>query len=144
MGMLLAGTEGMHNNFTLGKNALNRWTTTNTDTAVPRAVRGDPNNNVKYVSDRYLFDGSYLRLKNLTLGYTLPKSLVDYVKLENVRVYFTGRNLLTLTSYPIYGPEIGSRGAGLGASGNSSTARGIDQGYYTQARALLMGIQVDF
>ncbi len=144
MGMLLAWTEGMHNNFNLGKNALNRWTTTNTDTDVPRAVRGDPNNNVKYVSDRYLFDGSYLRLKNLTLGYTLPKSLVDYVKLENVRVYFTGRNLLTLTSYPFYDPEIGSGGAGLGASGNSSTARGIDQGYYPQARALLMGIQVDF
>lgn len=144
MGMLLAWTEGMHNNFNLGRNALNRWTPTNMDTDVPRAVRGDPNNNVKYVSDRYLYDGSYLRLKNLTLGYTLPKSLVNYVKLENVRVYFTGRNLLTLTSYPFYDPEIGSGGAGLGASGNSSTARGIDQGYYPQARALLMGIQVDF
>ena len=140
MGMLLAWTEGMHNNFNLGRNALNRWTPTNTDTDVPRAVRGDPNGNVRFISDRYLYDGSYLRLKNLTLGYTLPKSLVNYVKLENVRVYFTGRNLLTLTSYPFYDPEIGSGGA----SGNASTARGIDMGYYPQARALLMGIQVDF
>lgn len=140
MGTLLAWTEGMHNNFNVGKNALNRWTSTNTDTDVPRAVRGDPNGNVRLISDRYLYDGSYLRLKNLTLGYTLPRSLVDYVKLDNVRVYFTGRNLLTLTKYPFYDPEIGSGGSG----GNSSTARGIDEGYYPQARALLMGVQVDF
>ncbi|HEX2922303.1 MAG TPA: TonB-dependent receptor [Bacteroidales bacterium] len=144
MGMLLAWTQGMHNNFNLGTDALKRWKQEGDITDVPRAVRGDPNNNVKNVSDRYLFDGSYLRLKNLTLGYTLPKSLVNKVKISNVRVYATGRNLLTLTSYPFYDPEIGSGGGGMGASGNSSTARGIDQGYYPQARTLLMGIQVDF
>jgi TonB-linked SusC/RagA family outer membrane protein len=142
-GILTAWTEGMHNNFNLGKNALNRWTTTNTNTTVPRAVRGDPNKNTN-ISDRYIYDGSYLRLKNLTIGYTLPKALVDYVKLSNVRVYATGRNLLTLTKYPFYDPEIGSGYVGLSSSGNSSTARGIDNGYYPQARSLIMGIQVDF
>lgn len=142
-GILTAWTEGMHNNFNLGKNALNRWTPTNTNTTVPRAVRGDPNKNTN-ISDRYIYDGSYLRLKNLTLGYTLPKALVDYVKLSNVRVYATGRNLLTLTKYPFYDPEIGSGYVGLSSSGNSSTARGIDNGYYPQARTLIMGIQVDF
>jgi len=144
LGVLLAWTEGMHNNFNLGKNALNRWTPTHTNTDVPRAVRNDPNGNVRLISDRYIYDGSYLRLKNLTLGYTLPKAWVNYVKLSKVRVYATGRNLLTLTKYPFYDPEIGSGGSGLGASGNSSTARGIDQGYYPQARALIMGIQIDF
>jgi TonB-dependent starch-binding outer membrane protein SusC len=143
LGILTAWTEGMHNNFNLGKNALNRWTPTNTNTTVPRAVRGDPNHNT-YISDRYIYDGSYLRLKNLTVGYTLPKALIDYIKLSKVRIYATGRNLLTFTKYPFYDPEIGSGYVGLSASGNSSTARGIDNGYYPQARAILMGIQVDF
>lgn len=146
MGMLLAWTQGMHNNFNLGKDALNRWQKEGDITDVPRAVRGDPNNNVKNVSDRYLYDGSYLRLKNLTLGYTLPKSWVNSVNISNARIYATGRNLLTFTKYPFYDPEIGSGGGGMqsGGAGNSSTARGIDQGYYPQARTLLMGIQVDF
>jgi TonB-linked SusC/RagA family outer membrane protein len=144
LGVLLAWTEGMHNNFNLGKNALNRWTPENTNTTVPRAVRNDPNNNVKWVSDRYIFDGSYLRLKNLTLGYTLPESVLNYIKLSRVRVYATGRNLLTLTKYPFYDPEIGSGGTGIGAGGNSSVSRGIDQGYYPQARTLILGVQVDF
>jgi hypothetical protein len=134
----------MHNNFNLGKDALDRWTPTHTDTNVPRAIRNDPNGNVRYVSDRYIYDGSYLRLKNLTLGYTLPKAWVDNVNISKVRVYFTGRNLFTLTSYPFYDPEIGSGGSGIGGGGNSSVSRGIDQGYYPQARALIMGIQVDF
>ncbi len=142
-GILTAWTEGMHNNFNLGKNALNRWTPTNTNTTVPRAVRGDPNKNTN-ISDRYIYDGSYLRLKNLTLGYTLPKAWVNYVKLSKVRVYATGRNLLTFTKYPFYDPEIGSGYVGLSSSGNSSTARGIDNGYYPQARAYIMGIQIDF
>jgi TonB-linked SusC/RagA family outer membrane protein len=142
-GVLLAWTEGMHNNFNLGKNALNRWKQEGDITSVPRAIRGDPNNNT-YISDRYIFDGSYLRLKNITLGYTLPKTILDYVKLSNVRVYATGRNLLTFTKYPFYDPEIGSGYVGLQSSGNSSTARGIDNGYYPQARTLIMGIQVDF
>jgi TonB-linked SusC/RagA family outer membrane protein len=142
-GILTAWTEGMHNNFNLGKNALNRWKQEGDITDVPRAVRGDPNKNTN-ISDRYIYDGSYLRLKNLTLGYTLPKSWLNYAKLSNVRVYATGRNLLTFTKYPFYDPEIGSGYVGLNSSGNSSTARGIDNGYYPQARTLIMGIQVDF
>ena len=143
LGILTAWTEGMHNNFNLGKKALDRWTPTHTNTTVPRAVRGDPNKNTN-ISDRYIYDGSYLRLKNLTVGYTLPKMWTDYVNLSKVRVYATGRNLLTFTKYPFYDPEIGSGYVGLNSSGNSSTARGIDNGYYPQARAILMGVQIDF
>ena len=143
LGILTAWTEGMHNNFNLGKNALNRWKKEGDITNVPRAVRGDPNKNTN-ISDRYIYDGSYLRLKNLTVGYTLPNAWVDYVKLSRVRIYATGRNLLTVTDYPFYDPEIGSGYVGLSSSGNSSTARGIDNGYYPQARAILMGVQIDF
>lgn len=139
---LVMWTEGMHNNFNTGAAALDRWTPTNTNATVPRAVRNDPNGNITKVSDRYIKDGSYFRLKNASLGYTLPKTVTDLVKLSNIRVYATGRNLLTFTKYPFYDPEIGSNAIGVGGSVN--TSRGIDNGYYPQARTLIMGVQVDF
>jgi TonB-linked SusC/RagA family outer membrane protein len=139
---LVMWTEGMHNNFNCGTAALDRWTPTNTITNVPRAVRNDPNHNITYVSDRYLKSGDYLRLKNASLGYTLPRTVTDFVKISNLRIYLTGRNLLTFTKYPFYDPEIGSFAIGTGGSGN--TSRGIDNGYYPQARTFIMGIQVDF
>ena len=139
---LVAWTEGMHNNFNCGTAALDRWTPTNTITDVPRAVRNDPNGNITKASSRYIKDGSYLRLKNASLGYTIPKSLLDYLNISNIRVYVTGRNLLTFTKYPFYDPEIGSFAIGTG--GTINTSRGIDNGYYPQARTLIMGIQIDF
>lgn len=139
---LVMWTEGMHNNFNCGTAALDRWTLTNTNATVPRAVRNDPNGNITKVSDRYIKDGAYFRLKNVSLGYALPKKVTDFVKLSRIRVYATGRNLLTFTSYPFYDPEIGSNALGVGGSVN--TSRGIDNGYYPQARTLIMGVQVDF
>ena len=139
---LVMWTEGMHNNFNCGTAALDRWTTTNTNTDVPRAVRNDPNGNITKCSDRYIKDGAYSRLKNASLGYTLPKKLTDFAKISNLRIYLTGRNLLTFTKYPFYDPEIGS--FAIGAGGSANTSRGIDNGYYPQARTVIMGIQVDF
>jgi TonB-dependent starch-binding outer membrane protein SusC len=139
---LVVWTQGMHTNFNMGTDALDRWTPTHTNTNIPRAVRNDPNNNIKYASDRYIKDGSYLRLKNVSLGYTLPKSATNYMKISNLRVYVTGRNLLTFTKYPYYDPEIGSNA--VGAGGSTNTSRGIDNGYYPQARTLIMGVQLDF
>ncbi len=143
---LVMWTEGMQNNFNAGTAALDRWTPSNTITDVPRAVRNDPNGNITKVSDRYIKDGSYLRLKNASLGYTLPKSLVDKVKIGNVRIYVTGRNLLTFTKYPFYDPEIGSNAIGTTVVGTNTTniSRGIDNGYYPQARTFIGGIQIDF
>jgi len=109
---------------------------------VPRAVRNDPNGNITKVSDRYIKDGAYTRLKNASLGYTLPKQLTDRVKISNLRVYVTGRNLLTFTKYPFYDPEIGS--FAIGAGGTANTSRGIDNGYYPQARTMIVGIQAEF
>jgi len=139
---LVMWTEGMHNNFSAGTAALDRWTLTNTDATVPRAVRNDPNHNITWVSDRYIKDGAYFRLKNASLGYTLPKTAIDFLRISNLRVYVTGRNLLTFTKYPFYDPEIGSNAVGAGGSVN--TSRGIDNGYYPQARTVIMGVQVDF
>lgn len=139
---LVMWTEGMHNNFNCGTAALDRWTPTNKTSNIPRAVRNDPNGNITKVSDRYLKDGSYLRLKNASLGYNVPKSITDQIKLNGIRIYLTGRNLLTFTKYPFYDPEIGS--FAVGAGGTANTSRGIDNGYYPQARTLIMGIQLDF
>ena len=141
---IMIWTEGMQHTWGASTDALNRWTPSNTNTNVPRAIVGDPNGNISNISDRYIKDGSYLRIKNATLGYTLPKAWTDYVKLSNVRVYTTGRNLLTFTNYPYYDPEIGSGATGVGATSTTSTARGIDPGYYPQARTIIMGIQIDF
>ncbi len=139
---LVAWTQGMQNNFNAGVDALRRWTPTNTVTDVPRAVRNDPNGNITKVSDRYIKDGAYSRLKNVSLGYTLPKSATEMLKISNLRIYVTGRNLLTFTKYPFFDPEIGSGALGTGGSVNLS--RGIDNGYYPQARTMIMGIQIDF
>ncbi len=139
---LMAWTQGMHNNFNLSTAALDRWTPTNTITDVPRAVRNDPNGNINKISDRYIKDGSYLRLKNASLGYTIPKEICNTLRISNIRIYLTGRNLLTFTKYPFYDPEIGSNA--VGAGGTINTSRGIDNGYYPQPRTVIGGIQIDF
>ena len=139
---LVCWTQGMHNNFNLATDVLNRWTPTNTVTDIPRAVRNDPNGNINKISDRYIKDGSYMRLKNASLGYTIPKNVCNTLHISNVRVYLTGRNLLTFTKYPFYDPEIGSNA--VGAGGSINTSRGIDNGYYPQPRTVIGGIQIDF
>jgi TonB-linked SusC/RagA family outer membrane protein len=119
----------------------------NTDTDIPRAILRDPNKNTLRGSDRFLEDGSYLRLKTLTLGYSLPESLTSKIQLSKVRIYFTAQNLLTFTHYSGYDPEIGS--APIGDSDNQANpkinlVRGIDNGYFPQARVLMGGLQITF
>jgi TonB-linked SusC/RagA family outer membrane protein len=130
-------TQGMQNNFNAGVDALRRWQKDGDITDVPRAVRNDPNHNLQ-ISDRYLRNGAYARLRNVSLGYTIPKSVDEWLKISNIRVYVTGRNLLTFTKYEMFDPEIGSNG------GQVNLNRGIDNGYYPQARTMIMGIQIDF
>jgi len=139
---LVCWTQGMHNNFNVSTAALDRWTTPGQITNVPRAVRNDPNGNISKISDRYIKDGSYFRLKNISLGYTIPKKLGNTLHISNLRVYVTGRNLITFTKYPFYDPEIGSNA--INTLGTVNTSRGIDNGYYPQPRTIITGIQVDF
>lgn len=88
---------------------LNRWTGEGTSNEMPRAIYGDPNKNTR-ISDRYVENGSYLRLKNVTLGYTLPKAITRKFMVEDLRFFFTGQNLLTITGYSGFDPEVGING----------------------------------
>lgn len=109
----------------------------NTDTNVPRFVFGDPNGNAG-VSDRFVEDGSYLRIQNITLGYTLPSSLMNKQSLiRKVRIYTTIQNLHTFTSYSGYDPEIG-------AYNQNSMMMGIDNGRYPVPRTYMVGVNVQF
>ena len=120
--------------------ALNAWTPDNTNTNVPRVAPGLNYNTLQ--SDRLVEDGSYLRLKNATLGYTLPEQLLNKVKgLSRLRVYLQGQNLLTFTKYTGLDPEIGDRST---ESLGDNLRVGFDEGTYPVPRLVLIGLQVGF
>jgi TonB-linked SusC/RagA family outer membrane protein len=132
-------TEGMIRFFNAGVQVLNAWTPTNTNTDIPRAVANDPNGNAR-TSTRFLEDGSYLRLKNISLGYNISsEKLQSWTRgtVSSFRVYVSGQNLLTFTKYTGYDPEVGNRT-------NSSLTNGIDWAIYPQPKAVQVGIQVNF
>jgi hypothetical protein len=131
-------SEGMARLFGSGTAVLNAWTPGNTNTDVPRAIAGDPNTNVR-PSTRWIENGSYLRLKNITIGYTIPNSLLQSMTrnaISSFRVYIGSQNLVTFTKYKGWDPEIGSK--------NTTLTNGIDYGQYPAARSFLVGLQVGF
>jgi TonB-linked SusC/RagA family outer membrane protein len=133
-------TEGMVRFFNAGTQVLNAWTPTNKNTNIPRAITSDPNQNAR-PSTRFLEDGSYLRLKNVMLGYTIPAaSLQSLTKgmVSSFRIYIAAQNILTFTDYSGYDPEVGNR------TPNSSLTNGIDFAVYPQPKAYQVGIQVNF
>ena len=111
---------------------LNRWTGEGTSNKYPRFVRGDSVN--WQSSDLYIQDGTYARLKNIQLGYMLPERLTKTVFVSSLRLYVAAENLLTMTGYRGYDPEISSGGTSLG----------VDYGIYPQARTFLFGINLKF
>lgn len=116
--------------------ALNRWTPENPNTTEPRAVWGDPNQNTR-ISDRFIEDGSYVRLKNLVVGYTLPTDFAGRMGFRTARLYVQGQNLLTRTDYSGFDPEVNS-------TGQTAVTRGYD--FYTmpQPRVMTIGVNVGF
>ncbi|MFT0499340.1 SusC/RagA family TonB-linked outer membrane protein [Bacteroides thetaiotaomicron] len=111
---------------------LNRWTGEGTSNRIPRFVQGD---NVNWQSsDLYVYDGSYPRLKNIQLGYTLPAALTQKVFISSLRFYVAAENLFTFTKYHGFDPEISSGGTSLG----------IDYGVYPQARVWTIGASLSF
>ncbi|MBK5271789.1 MAG: TonB-dependent receptor [Bacteroidia bacterium] len=133
-------TEGMIRFFNAGTQVLNAWTPTNTNTDIPRAISGDPNQNSR-TSTRFLEDGSYLRLKNLSLGYNVPATKLSSLTkgvVSSIRIYASATNLLTFTKYTGYDPEVGNRTPG------SSLTNGIDWAIYPQPKAFQIGIQANF
>lgn len=130
--------EGMARLFGAGVEVLDAWTPSNTHTSMPRAISGDPNQNAR-VSSRWIEDGSYFRLKNIILGYTVPvmklRSLTRGA-VSNLRLYIASQNLFTITRYKGWDPEIGSK--------NTTLTNGIDYGQYPAARSFQVGLQVGF
>jgi hypothetical protein len=90
-----------------------------------------------------LQDGSYLRLKNIQIGYTLPKNIADKISVGSMRVYVGAQNLLTFTKYEGLDPEIG--GSQANGSGNGDpTSFGIDRATYPQSKTIMLGINLNF
>lgn len=116
--------------------ALNYWTPTNTDTDIPRPIGSDANQNT-VMSDRYVEDGSYVRLQNVTLGYNLPSNFLSKYKISRIRLYATAQNLATFTKYTGYDPEVGSFNQNVLLSG-------IDNGRFPSPRSYSFGLNLEF
>lgn len=124
--------QGMLRLFNATTDVLKAWTPTNTNTDVPRAISGDPNQNTR-TSDRFIENGSYFRVKNLSVGYTFDGTKLSKLTggvLSRTRVYLNTQNLLTLTKYTGFDPEI--------------TNSGVDFAQYPQARTVTAGINLSF
>jgi len=121
-------TEGGVSNGNYSNDVIGRWTAPGTSNTMPRLVLNDPNGNNR-VSDRFVEDASYLRIKNIRLAYTIPARWADYLKLKRTQLYVSSQNLATITDYSGFDPEVGG---------------GVDYGFYPQARTFLAGITVDF
>jgi TonB-linked SusC/RagA family outer membrane protein len=113
---------------------IDRWTGPNSTNVNPRLTTSLTRNNV--FSDYYVEDGSFLRLRNLQIGYTLKGQSLKKLKMAGLRVYLSANNLYTLTKYMGYDPDLGSVGGALGA--------GIDNGFYPQARTMMLGFSIRF
>jgi hypothetical protein len=130
--------QGMSRLFNSDVAVLNAWTPTNTNTVIPRAISGDPNSNVR-PSSRWVESGSYLRLKNLQLGYNLPMPWLKSASnnlVSKVRIYLSSTNLFTITKYTGLDPEVGSK--------NGTLTNGIDYGQYPSPRVFQAGLQATF
>ncbi len=111
---------------------LDRWTDEGTSNSEPRITEAGHNYEVL---DRFLYDGDFVRLRSLTLGYTLPVNLLSQLNVRKLRIYVNTTNLFTLTDYPGYTPQIG---------GGSVIANGIDNGTYPVTSNYTFGIEINF
>ncbi|HEX3008903.1 MAG TPA: TonB-dependent receptor [Bacteroidales bacterium] len=141
-------TQGMKRLFNQEVDVLDAWKTPGQKTDIPRAVDGDPNKNTR-TSDRFIEDGSYMRIKNLTVGYTLAKMPSFWGNaISGLRIYVTAQNLLTLTKYTGYDPEVASRDNNTlldaTARNNNTLLNGVDFGQYPQPRTLIIGARLSF
>ena len=121
-------TEGNGTEATLSTTMSNVWTKDNTTGTIPNPGASGSSRNSE-ASSRFIEDGSYLRLKNLQIGYTLPQSFSKKIGISNCRLYVTMGNLLTFTNYSGYDPEVGG---------------GVDWGNYPQSRTITFGTNINF
>lgn len=121
--------EGMSSAHNQTASVKYRWVGYGTSTVMPRAVYGDPNHNAR-ISDRFVEDGSYLRLKNITLSYTFPAKWTQRISVDNARIYLSCENVATLTRYSGFDPEVG--------------INGIDGNRYPISRTFSLGVNFNF
>ena len=126
-------TEGMYDGKNQSTAVLNRWKKRGDITDIPRAVKGT--DNIK-ASSRWVEDGSYLRLKTLTLAYNLPTQALEQYGIRKVQPYLTAQNLWTLTNYKGFDPEVNE--------GLSGPTMGIDWGTYPQTKSFIFGLNIEF
>ena len=111
---------------------IERWHGEGTSNTMPRFSWTNNNDNYR-ISDLYVKNGTYARIKNIQLGYTLPKMWTSKFFVERLRLYVAAENLFTFTSYKGFDPEI-----------NADASNGIDRGYYPQARTFTVGLNLGF
>jgi TonB-linked SusC/RagA family outer membrane protein len=121
-------TEGGVSNGNYSKDVIGRWTGPGTSNTMPRLVLNDPNGNNR-VSDRFVEDGSYIRMKNVRVAYNLPAKWVANKVMKKAQVYVSAQNLFTITNYSGMDPEVGG---------------GIDIGFYPQSRTFIAGATIEF
>lgn len=120
----------------LESQAKGRWTGPGTSYTIPRAIYNQTWNSTKFVNTRFLYDASYLRCRNLSLGYTLPKRWMSRIGVESVRLYVQADNLFILTPYPLLDPEVNVS--------LSATTLGYDFLYPSQPRTFTVGLNLKF
>ncbi|MCE4248975.1 SusC/RagA family TonB-linked outer membrane protein [Riemerella anatipestifer] len=121
---------GAGQNYNLDRDILNAWSPNNTATNIPRVVARDPNGNYSNVSDFYVEDGSFLRLRNFSIGYNVQSPALTSAGIKKLRIYASGTNLLTFTKYTGFDPEVGM------------DFLGIDQGRYPIAKNIILGVNI--
>ncbi|MCO5292215.1 MAG: TonB-dependent receptor [Chitinophagaceae bacterium] len=122
---------------------LNSWTTSNTGATLPRFTQQDPNKNYRRVSERWMENGSFFRLKTLELGYTFPQQITNLAHLKTTRFFLAGDNLVTSTQYKGYTPDLGQNDEQNGG-GSGTLTRGTDHGRFPIAKSIIVGVQVNF
>lgn len=135
-GLKLGGTFMQGTSYNNSPEILDRWTPQSKGNTVPRVTVKDLNNN-KVFSTLYLEDGSFARLKYLTFGYTLGENVIGK-NISKLRFYITLQNLITITKYSGFDPEVGAEG------GFNNNMYGVDKGTYPQARAFMLGLNFNF
>lgn len=131
MKMWLYRTDRIEN---VSADLVNAWSPSNPNSDIPRNVSTDPNSNIRS-SDYFLEDGSYVRLRNLQIGYTLPSEVASKASLSRARIYVSAYNLLTFTDYTGFDPAISNSGL---------FTRGVDRGFYPLTKSFVLGVNLGF
>ena len=133
-------TEGMKDSRNQSTAVLDRWKNPGDITDIPGVSLASNDNTA--ISTRFLENGSYLRFKTITLAYRINQKLLEKIGISNASVYVSGQNLITITDYKGFDPEVSSFGSANNSSDNRNVSLGVDYGAYPQAKVFLFGINI--